>query len=845
MKPTKSLPLSLTIARRELRHGYRHFAVFVLCIMLGVGVMATVSSLAGVVERSLANEAQSLLGGDAEVEIRGVAANAQEKAHLATLGAMSHISTVRAMVQHNGQPTLVEVKAVDRAYPLMGRVELHEAMPLEAALAGDGVVVDQTLLVQLGIAVGEQVQIGKGHYTIRATLKREPDRAVHIFNFGPRVMMSHEALAKAGIAGTFSLVTHSYRLRIANPPQAELLETQLRDSLSTKFPATSWRVKTGTDGNRSIQRFLDQLLAFLTLSGLATFLIGGIGIGSSVRAYLEKKSGTIGVLKIMGALRVQVLQSYLLVLTFLALLGGVIGIVISAIATHILMQFVGEWLPVTDGQSGIVDIKASLLALWYGLIITYLFSMPALLGALNVRPAALFRTHAGRLPVHVDRTLVQVMTGLGLLLVGTLLATASDMVFIAGAIGVLLLAFALFALCARMVRWGARRVHSKHFWLRMALGNLHRPGSTTGTVIFAIGISMTVLVALTLTEANFQARIASVVEEKAPSLFMIDIQPQQKDELETLLKSQAGENAQVMLYPMIRGRITALNGNPVKPEDVDDDVRWAVRGDRGLSYGATLPPNAVLSEGEWWPQDYCGEPLVSVDKRFLAGMKLKLGDTMTVNVLGEDIVTTIANARDIDYTTLQINFAMMLSPGVINDFPHTYLSTVHMEPNPEAESALVQEMVSRFPGMTIIRTAEVVELVREVMGHIATALKLAVAISLFAGLLVLTSALSATIDQRLYDAAILKVLGARQSDILKACTAEWMLLALMTSVIAAVIGSFAAWLTLERLRSTGFSPMPEVILGTILGCMAVIWLTGYFGNRRIFRLRAASWLRNE
>lgn len=831
-------------ALRELRHGWKHFTVFVICLTLGVAIMGSVNSFGSIVENALEGEAKSLLGGDIEARIRGVEAADEQRQFLESYGKISYVATLRSMLYSKGESTLVEIKSIDDAYPLVGELLLNEDIPRSLALADNGVIVDGILLSQLGLKIGDEIRLGNKSYEIKATLKKEPDRVVQIFSFGPRVMMSHEALQKSGLVNTFSLIEHRYRiLTPENIIADEVFEEEMEEVLDKKFPDVSWRVSTGTDGNRTVERFTDQLLSFLVLSGLATFLIAGIGIGSSARAYLEKKLQTIAIFKTLGASRDTVLKIYIMVLGILAILGGIAGILISIVIVSLVLPLISPILPVLDPQTDI-SIAPLMLALWYGVLIAYLFSMPALLSALNIRPSLLFRSKTGVLLFRNDSTVRKIVGILTFVLLGTLLATARDGEFILGAIGVMLLAFVLFGLCAVMVRKVTRNIKVKKPWLQLALGNLHRPGSTTGTVIFAIGISLTVLIALTLTEANFQSRIKDLVEEKAPSLFMLDIQPHQEQALRSLLLEYATED-QIMIYPMVRGRISAINGKPVKESDVDDDVRWAVRGDRGLSSSATLPENAELIMGKWWPEDYRGKPLMSVDERFINGMDLEIGSTITINILGEEVTAEVVNARDIDYTTFQINFAMMLSPGVLDNFPRTYLSTVHLKENLDKEAELVRKITTILPGVTIIRTTEVVEIVREIVGHIATALRITVAISLFAGLLVLISALSATIEQRLYDTAVLKVLGARQLDIIKSCTAEWMLLALITSFIAAGIGTFGSWLITMRFRGHEFFLMPEVTITTILTCIVVILLTGYAGNRRLFNLRPAQLLRNE
>lgn len=840
---THSFSLVTKLAWRELRRGWKHFSVFAICIIMGVAIIGSVGSFGGIVKGALQTQARSLLGGDVEARLRGVPASDEERRFLESYGDISYITTMRSMLYFGEESTLVEIKAVDDAYPMVGELEFHDGVPRGEVFEDDGIAVDPILLSQLGMHIGDTVRLGNASYTINATIQKEPDRAVQIYALGPRVMMSHEALARSGLVAMFSLVEH--RFRINTPPGTiadEAFENKMEKALADTFPNSTWRVRTGTDGNGAIERFSEQLLSFLQLSGLATFLIAGIGIGSSARAYLEKKLPTIAVFKTMGAEQQTVLNIYMMVLAMLVLGAGLIGAVIAGLAVTFTVPLLTPVLPIISDYS--LSIWPLLLAIWYGVLIAYLFSMPALLAALDTRPALLFRSKSGTLVFRINGHIAKVVGGLGALLLATLIITAEDAEFMAGAIGVMLLAFALFGLCAFFVRRSAKHIHVQTPWLKLAFGNLHRPGSTTGTVIFAMGISLTVLIALTLTEANFQKRITQLVEEKAPSLFMLDIQPYQKQELASILGEYA-EEKDIMLYPMTRGRITAINGKEITAADVDDEVRWAINGDRGVSTSKTLPENASISVGEWWPEDYTGPPLISVDERFMDGMGLSLGSTVTINILGEDITATVSSARNIDYTTLQMNFSLILSPGVIDDFPRTYLSTVHLDHTSNTEGQLVRQISQNLPGITIIRTTEVVELIREAITHIGTALRITVAISLFAGILVLISALSATIEQRLYDTAVLKVLGARKADILKSCTAEWLLLAVITSLIAAAIGTLSAWFISLRFRSPEFYMMPEVTAMTIAGCMCVIWLTGYLGNQRLFHLKPASMLRND
>lgn len=836
-----SLPASRTsapvlrLAWRELRQGWRHFATFLACLVLGVAVITTIGTLSAGIGDTLEGEATALLGGHVEASLRSVEATPEQREFLEEHGKVSHVATMRSMLRtEDDTPLLVELKAVDDAYPLIGELRINGR-----AMDAEHIAVDRSLLDQLAVETGAKVRIGQADYVIGAVLEREPDRVVQIFTFGPRVMMTHEALARSGLTRGYSLVDNEYRILMDDGAQAAGFEQVLK----ARFPDSPWRVKTGTDGNRSVERFLEQLTLFLTLSGLATFLIGGIGIGSAVRAYMSRKAETIAIMKSLGASRATILRIYALVIGLLTLAGSIAGIALSAAGAAAFLPFVAQFFPISAGM--VPDAKAALLAAWYGFLIAYLFSLPALMGALDVKPSLLFRQGIETVALAATRRVWLMGAVLAGLLLVTLLLTSRDVLFLAGFVGVTLISFIVFGLASLLVQAVARRTRVRRPWLRLALGNLHRPGNTTGTVVLAIGVSLTLLIALTLTEANFRDKITRVAEAEAPTLFMIDIQPDQTDGLRALLEQAEGAR-EIMMFPMVRGRIVELNGQPVTPGDVDEDVQWAVRGDRGLSYGAVPPENAHIVAGEWWAEDYRGEPLVSIDERFLAGMGLKLGDTITLDILGERLVATVTSARRMDYTTFQMNFALMLSPGVIDDYPQTYLSTVRLEADGPSKAATIRRIADAYPNVTTIHTTEAVERVKEILGHIATALRITVLVSLLAGLLVLSSALSAMLGYRMYDTAVLKVLGARRRDILAATSGEWMLLALVTAVIAAAIGTFGAWLSLRRFPGENdFHFMPEVTLLTIAGCIGVIWLVGTLGNRRVFRLRPAGLLRNE
>lgn len=805
--------------------------------MGGVGLMGEM------ITQAFRQEAQSLLGGDLEVRLSTNLPSKEEKAYFDTLGHISEVTTLRTMTRVRNMRSLAEIKAVDAQYPLIGEVVLEGGRPLQELLKNGGVVVDPSLLLKLECKVGDTIQIGSQSYTIRGILKIEPDRAVQLFSFGPRIMMSRVSLEKSGLISALSLMEHRIRILLdTRPKDMEAYERQIEEVLAARFPDKAWRIISTTDGNASVDRVIDQLISFLSLSALATFLIAGIGISSSVRYYLEKKMMSIAVLKVLGGSARQIVSSYAVVLFILASVSGAIGALIAVGIVKFVVPFIISFVPTLKGHA-IIYAKPLIVAGWYGVCITFTFSLPALLSAAATKSSLLFRIKIGLLKIVMSPQVVIALSALASLLIGSLVYFAADRLFMSVALIIIVTSFLIFYLCTLVMRWLVARIKSHKPWVRLAVGNMIRPGGGASTVVYAVGISLSVLITLVLAESNFQRRLTEIIENDAPTLFMFDIFPTQKDDLRNVLSSFA-EEGNIRQLPMVRGRITHKNGEPITEDDVSPDVRWALLRDRGLSYSKTAPPGTEFTEGSWWAEDYRGKPLLSVDARFMKGMGLTLGDTLTFNILGNEIEATVSSARKIDYSTFQINFALMLSPGVIEQFPATYLTTVHLA-DLEKEMEVMNAIASQFPNVTIISTIEVVQVVEKLVSNAARTLTIAIGVSLFAGLLVLVSALGATLESRIYDIAIVKVMGARKRDIIRSCLVEWALITFVTAGFASVIGTVSSWLVVMRLRGQSFHLMPSVSITTIVLCFLVIATTGYAVSGGLFNVRPARYLRNE
>jgi putative ABC transport system permease protein len=838
-----TLPLAWRLARRELRGGLRGFRIFLACLALGVAVIAGVGSLSASISKGLTADARAMLGGDVELHLVHRPATAEERAYVARSATVSATAQMRAMArtEDGGERSLIELKAVDDAYPLYGAMALDPPQPLATALGERdgawGAVAAPGLLQRLKLHLGDRIRIGDARFVLRATIAHEPDAATGGFEFGPRVMIAAPALETTGLVVPGSLIGYSYRLRF--PPGADL-GAWVR-AVKAAFPDAGWRIREFGDASPSLQRLLDRVTIYMTLVGLTALLVGGVGVGNAVRGYLAGKTATIATLKCLGAPGRLIFAAYLSQILALALIGIFVGLALGALAPFIIVPLLPSQLPVT-ARLGLYPAPLLLAAL-FGVLTTLAFALWPLAAAREVAAGNLFRDLVDPAPRRPRRIYVIAVAAAGLALAGLGILGASDRFtaawFIAGAVGALA-AFRLLAIGLVLAARGAGR--PRHPGLRLALANLYRPGAPTAGIVASLGLGLTVLVAIALIEGNIRDTIDERLPEQAPSFFFIDIQPDQVADFDKLIAATP-KVSQVARVPSLRGRITKLNGVPVEKAVVAPEAQWAVRSERGLTYAATPPKGSRIVAGQWWPADYRGAPLVSMDAEIARGMGLKLGDTITVNVLGREITATVANLREIDWTSLGINFVLVFSPGILDGAPQMHIATARVPPDEEA--AFERAVTDRFPNVSAIPVKDALAAVSEIVTTIGAALRATVGITLAAGTLVLAGAVAAGHRRRVYEAVVLKVLGATRAEVTRAFLIEYGLIGLATAAIAAGLGTLAGYLVLTRIMHQDWTFLPQAVLVTAVLATVLTLIVGYAGTWRALGAKAAPFLRNE
>ena len=828
--------LALRLAWRDLRGGIRGMRIVLACLALGVGAIGSIGTLRAALDRGLATEGSRLLGGDVAVE--SGAQPLPDALHdwiVRQGGRVSEVVRLRSLlVAPSGQRLLVELKAVDGAYPMVGAVQLAPAGALPAALAR-GLVVDPLILQRLGLHEGDTVRLGEAQFPVAAGLAYEPDRGSALSIMGPPVLMRADALARTGLIQPGSLVTYEWRVLLRPGADPRVFTAALRGA----FPQTGWRISDRTRAEPGVNRAIDQTSLFLVLVGLSALLVGGIGVATGVHAWLDGRARTIAILRCLGADARLILVIFMIQVMGLCGAGILLGVAIGAALPATALVLFGDLLPL-PAKIGFYPAPLALAAL-YGLLTAAAFALWPLGRAARIPGAALFRdafVPAG----HAGFALRAVNAGLGVLLVAVIVASSEDRRFALGFCVAAVATLLVFRGGAWLVMHAARRAGvGRPVWLRLGVASLYRPASDAALLITALGLGLATLSTVALIEGNLRQQLAAQLPAQAPSFFFIDIQNNQLDRFEQIAAAQGASDLRQV--PSLRARIVALKGVPVDRVKVTPDSRWGLSGDRGLTYSAAVPQGSQLVAGKWWAPDYSGPPLLSLDDGLAHGWGLGIGDTLRANVLGRDIDFRIASLRHIDWRGMNLNFTLVASPGLLEHAPHMYIATLRTAPGSDA--ALLRAETDALPNVTGIRVADIIQAVADIVRKLAAGLAAAGAVTLGSGALVLAGAIAAGQRRRINEAVILKTLGGTKVQIRAAWLIEFGIIGASAGLIAASLGTLASWAVMRFVLDAEWVFLPGMLGATIVGCMVLMMGAGYAGTAAALRARPAPLLRNE
>ena len=820
--------VSRRLAWRELRGGLKGFRVFLICLALGVAAIAAVGTVRESIRIGLDREGAVILGGDAELELTYRFAEPDERDWIdQNAEAVSELVDFRSMaVFGTGEAAergLTQVKAVDDAYPLYGAVQLEPQISLPDALGErdglPGAVMDPVLIARLGMEIGDTFKLGAQGFRLTAALIREPDSATGGFTLGPRTIVRTVDLAESGLIQAGTLFETEYKLRLSGDADLDALSAQA-DRFVT---GAHWRDKR--NGAPGIATFVDRLGSFMVLVGLAGLAVGGIGVSSAVRAYIEEKIEVIAILKTLGAESGTIFQTYFIQIGVLTVLGITVGVALGGALPVILAPLITSQLPVS-AEFALYPQPLGKAAL-YGVLAALIFTIWPLARTEDIRAATLFRDATAKvrgLPrgrwIALTLVLIGALVGLAAWFSGLVDLTVWSALGLSAAFLVLLLAAGAIRYLAR---WAARLafIRGKSAF-RLAFGAVGGPSGEATSVVLSLGLGLTVLAAVGQIDANLRGAIARDLPEIAPSFFMVDIQPDQLVEFRARLEANPSVR-EVESAPMLRGIITEINGRPAAETGGN---HWVLQGDRGVTYAAAKPEDTIVTHGRWWPEDYQGLPQISFATEEALEMGLKLGDKITVNILGRDFIAEIASFREVDFSTAGIGFVMSMNPSALAGAPHTHIATIYAED--AAEPAILRDISNAYPNITAIRVKDAIERVSEILAGIAAAITYGALVTLATGGIVLIGAAAAGVRARTYEAAILKTLGASRRTILASFAIRSAILGAAAGLVAIVAGGVAGWAVMTFVMDGDFYFEPISAIVIVLGGILVTLFAGLF-----------------
>jgi len=834
------------LARRGLDWRFGGLRLLIVCLVLGAAALATIATLTGAIDHELTTRGAAMLGGDAEFSIAARPASATEFAAIARAGRISGGVRMQAMAQKaDGSAVPVELKAVDAHWPLYGTFTLAAPGGVRRAGAPTGMTawIAPGLADRLGVAPGDHLRIGAADLVIGGVIADEPDRLGDGFALGPTVIIGTQALAASALIQPGTLARWKYRVAL---PAGTAPQTVI-DRFKTAFPASGFEFRTRERASPGLDRFVSRLGQFLGLVALAALAIAGIGIGNGVTGFLDQRRGTIATLKILGATSADITRVFALQIGLASVIAVALGLLIALLGTPLIALALARVLPVAAGV--VVDPAALALAAAQSLLIALAFATPPLLRAQAFGAMAMLRARV--MPLALPWRALALPVGAALLAIVALAVIPAQQPLLA--LGFLGGAAALFAVLAllgwALTRLAARLPRPGGTIARMALTNLHRPGAQTPALVVALGFALAAFVVLAGVETSLDGNIARRVPARAPDYFVLDV-PRGDEAAFRAAVARIAPAAAVRTVPTMRGSILAYGPadhmTRVADLKVIPDDAWPLRGDRGLTYADSVPPGNVLTAGRWWPHDYHGPPLVSIDETLAKVLHLQLGDRLTISLLGVERSATIASYRRIDWDSFGFNYVLVFSPNAIADAPHNLAATIELPASARTapvRRAILGTLVRALPASSVIEVGPVLGEARALLAQVSAAVLAAASVAVLAGLAVLAGAIAAQRASRQYDSVILRVLGAGSGQLLLLVLAEYALLSAILAALALILGSAIAWAVVTQLFGFVWLPDWRVIAAVLATGVALVIALALGGSWTVLTTRPARILR--
>lgn len=854
----------LKMSVREFRASWRRLLFFFLCVAVGVGAIVMLRSVIQSLRHGLMREARAMIASDVIVqtnrawtpEVRGrIDAILSEAPILAETESIETPTMVRPE-QGTAVARMVELRGIEAAFPFYGTLALADRADYShALLTGRGAIVGPELLVQLRMRVGERLMIGGQPFTIRGVIAQEPGRRIGAFSFGARVIIDLVDLRQAGLLGFGSRANYQRLLKVREDG-VDRLTTRLRDELRGQFASARSYALLEDDIGDDLVRAEN----YLSLVGLVIVVLGGIGVWSVTRVFVRQKIRSVAILKCLGATTGQVLATYVAQVALLGLAGSLTGVVLAWAAMRMIPA---SLLAILGGVTYGLTASAIAQGIAVGLLVSLLFALVPLLEVRRVKPLLLLRgsdqrqqqkpawTSSGIRALAARIDWVQVAAGVlvaaGLVVVASWQAASlrAGLLVSGGFAGVALVLYGAAWLLVRAARPLAR---ARWFPLRHAVLGLGRPGNQTRVILLSVGLGCFFVLGVRTLQQNLVSESVIGVRQGSADLFVIDIQPDQESGVKEILNA-GGARARVV--PTLRARVTGVRGRDINLESYADvRGRGSLAREYTVTYRPTLEENEELTLGRFWPEQASAgtvtEQEVSIEQSIHERFGIGVGDWMRFDVAGRPFEARVTSVRRVRWEDARSGgFMFVFRPGALAKAPHTFVGFVRGPAEADARARLQFELVSRYPNVSAIDARDVIARIQAVVDNIVLAISIVGGIALASGVLILVGAVAMTKFQRVYEAAILRTLGASTRMLTTVVALEYSALGLLAGLIGA-LGSLAlSWAVTKFLLDIAWKPAPFLLLAGVVVTSALVAAVGVLASAEVLRQKPLGALRAE
>ena len=847
----------LRMATREIRASWQRLLFFFVCIAVGVASIVAIRSVIQSVREGLTREARAMTGADVVVRSDRpigdkVRSSVEQARSGGRVGVVSETVEIATMVRppNAAMTRMVELRAVQAAYPLYGTMTLREGQYSHTMLRGHGTLVRPELLAQLNLRVGDDLLIGTQRFQIRGVIDKEPGRNLGAFSLGSRLFIDFADLPSTGLLSFGSRASYELLLQVPGPPPVpgrRDASTQLARDLSDAFVNDFVRARSYRQNEGRMSENLTRAENYLSLVGLVVLILGGIGVSSVTRVFVQQKVRSIAILKCVGSTTRQVLSIYLAQVLLLGLAGSALGVAIAGGVLMLLPLFVGDLAALLQVEYGLT-VGAIIQGLAVGMLVSVLFSVVPLLEIRNVKPSLLLRQDLLSIP-RFDWVKWAVAVAVGASLVGVASWQAGSL-----AVGLVLSAgFVAVAFVLHLAGWVLVRAvqplrHARSFALRQAVLRVARPGNQTRIILLAVGLGTFFILGVRALQVNLLRDFALQMGENAPDMFLMDIQPSQREGVTTLIDRENGDDPAPKLIPVLRARIVGVRGREVNLESYED-----VRGRGGLSreftitYRSHLEANEKLIDGAWWEEgSSAGMPEVSIEEGLRSRFQIQLGDEMRFDVLGRVVTARVASFREVDFRDFRAGgFMIVFRPGPFDTAPHTFIAAVRGAKEPVARARMQGLLVASYPNVSVIDLREVLDTVASIVNNVTLAVTVVGGLVLLSGSLILIGAVSMTKFRRVYEAAILKTLGASSRLIATTLLVEYGVLGAIAGTVGALGAIALSWAVARYALDLPWEPSPGITLGGIVVTAIFVATVGVVASLDVLRHKPLATLRAE